>query len=108
MLVVMIMLKLYPDDSTLLDDPTQYQDVVAFLMYLTLTCPDIQFVVHVVSQFVVQSLFKFFNTCKAHLIMDYDSFHRHQLYVHFVMQTELEISQANIPKLVGVFIKKIL
>ena len=47
-------LKLQRDDDTLISDPTLYQRLVGSLIYLTITRPDISFVVQVVSQFVSQ------------------------------------------------------
>ena len=42
---------LSPDDDTFLDNPKPYREVVISLVYLIITRPNIQFVVHVVSQF---------------------------------------------------------
>ncbi|XP_068667725.1 uncharacterized mitochondrial protein AtMg00810-like [Aristolochia californica] len=42
---------LSPTDGELLFDVTRYREVLGSLVYLTVTCPDITYVVHVVSQF---------------------------------------------------------
>ena len=47
-------LKLQRDDGALIFDPTLYQRLVGSLIYLTITRPDMGFVVQVVSQFVSQ------------------------------------------------------
>lgn len=41
-----------PQDGTLLDDATLYRQLVGSLIYLTVTRPDISYVVHLVSQFM--------------------------------------------------------
>ncbi|GKV16980.1 hypothetical protein SLEP1_g27540 [Rubroshorea leprosula] len=44
--------KLTPMDGSSLSDPTRYQQLVSSLVYLTTTCPDIAYAVHIVSQFM--------------------------------------------------------
>ncbi|GAV60920.1 hypothetical protein CFOL_v3_04448, partial [Cephalotus follicularis] len=45
--------KLQYDDDELLPNPIIYRRLVDSLVYLTVTCPDIAYVVHLVSQFMV-------------------------------------------------------
>ena len=45
-------LRLLPTDGTLLPDPTSYRRLVGRLIYLTVTQPDINYVVNVLSQFM--------------------------------------------------------
>ncbi|WVZ07780.1 hypothetical protein V8G54_021126 [Vigna mungo] len=42
----------HPEGIFLLDDPTQYRKLVGSLIYVTITRPDISFVVHTVSKFM--------------------------------------------------------
>ncbi|XP_028119389.1 uncharacterized protein LOC114316891 [Camellia sinensis] len=39
-------------DGVLLDDPTLYRELVDCLVYLMVTCPDLAYIVYVISQFV--------------------------------------------------------
>ena len=45
-------LQLQPDKGVLLTDPTRYRHLVGSLVYLTITRPDVAYVIHVLSQFV--------------------------------------------------------
>ena len=45
-------IRLTPLDGTLLSDATLYRQLVGSLVYLTVTCPDIAYAVHIVSQYM--------------------------------------------------------
>ncbi|XP_020254376.1 uncharacterized protein LOC109831468 [Asparagus officinalis] len=45
-------LKLQHDDGDPLSQPTRYRELVGVLVYLSATCPDIAYAVHILSQFV--------------------------------------------------------
>jgi hypothetical protein len=45
-------MKYHRDEGELLDDPTTYQKLVGSLIYLTITRPNIFYVVHIVSKFM--------------------------------------------------------
>ena len=47
-------LKLTPSSSDLLKDPSKYRKLVGRLIYLTITRPDINYSVHLLSQFMNQ------------------------------------------------------
>src|SRR3954466_13824919 len=51
---------LRPDEGSLLPDPTQYRHLVGRLLYLTVTRPDILYIVNTPSQFMQ-------NLCSSHL-----------------------------------------
>ncbi|XP_028769464.1 uncharacterized protein LOC114726913 [Neltuma alba] len=40
-----------PTDGTVLENPTRYQQLIGGLIYLTMTCPDITYAIHIISQF---------------------------------------------------------
>ena len=48
-------IKFLPQDGSLLKGPTPYRQLVSSLVYLTITRPDIAYVVHLVSQFMAAS-----------------------------------------------------
>ena len=47
--------KLAQDDRELLDDPLQYRRIIGKLLYLTITRPDLCYVVNRLSQFLAKS-----------------------------------------------------
>ncbi|XP_020246350.1 uncharacterized protein LOC109824225 [Asparagus officinalis] len=52
-----INLKLRHDDGHPLSQPTRYRELVGVLVYLSATCPDIAYAVHILSQFVSSPTF---------------------------------------------------
>ena len=44
--------KMNSTDGVPFDDPTLYREFVDYLVYLTVTCPDFAYAVHIISQFV--------------------------------------------------------
>ena len=48
-------MKLNSTDGIPLDDPTLYRELVGCLVYLTVTCRNLAYVIHVISQFVSAS-----------------------------------------------------
>lgn len=58
-------LKLVKDQEDELVNPTEYRSIVGALRYLTHTCPDLSFLVGVVSRFMEKPTIKHFQAVKA-------------------------------------------
>ena len=54
-------LKLMPDEGDFVDDPDTYRQLVGKLIYLTITQPDISYVVSIMSQFMTSSRVPYMN-----------------------------------------------
>jgi len=53
-------------DSLFLTDPTLYRTIVGSLVYVTITRPNIAYVIHVVSQFVASSTTVHWSNCSLY------------------------------------------
>ncbi|XP_028109526.1 uncharacterized protein LOC114308183 [Camellia sinensis] len=80
--------RLIPLDGHLLYDPTLYRQLDGSLVYLTITCPNISYVVHIVSQFMAAPRTLYYNAL-VHILRYLKGTMFHGL--HYLVHSSLQL-----------------